>query len=233
MNKVGPFGKFFGLVFLIFAINWYGFVVLPWIDYGHLPPIQNGDDDTDISPFDAPGLAHQGEHIYAANGCVYCHTQQVRDANSGADIIRGWGTAADLSDPKAPAITRRTYPRDYIWQGQTFLGNSRDGADLSNVGARLKKASDLYAWLYHPETFDPHSSMPAYRFLFVTQKISGQPSVDALTLPPDEAPPAGFEVVPTADAKSLVAYLLSLDKGYHLKPDEAGIEYKPPTDNKS
>ena len=34
--------------------------------------------------------------------------------------------------------------------------------------------------------------------------------------------------VPTADAKSLVAYLLSLKKGYHLKPDEAGIPYVPP-----
>jgi cytochrome c oxidase cbb3-type subunit 2 len=229
MNKVGPFGKFFGFVLLIFLLNWYGFVVLPWIHYGHLPPIQNGDDDTDISPFDASGLAHQGEHIYAANGCVYCHTQQVRDPASGADIIRGWGTAAD-SDGKA--ITRRTYPRDYIWQGETFLGNSRDGADLSNAGARFK-AAQLYAWLYSPHTLDPHSSMPEYRFLFIKQRISGQPSADALVLPPEEAPPAGFEIVPTDDAKSLVAYLLSLDKGYHLKPDEAGVEYKPPTENKS
>ncbi len=67
--------------------------------------------------------------------------------------------------------------------------------------------------------------MPAYRYLFVTQKISGQPSNDALVLPAGIAPPAGFE--------SLVAYLLSLDKGYHLKPDEAGIPYVPPAENKS
>ena len=63
--------------------------------------------------------------------------------------------------------------------------------------------------------------MPAYRFLFVRQKISGQRSVDALDLAGDDAPPAGYEVVPTAEAKSLVAYLLSLQKGYHL-PDEKG-----------
>jgi cytochrome c oxidase cbb3-type subunit 2 len=230
MNKVGPFGKFFGLVLLIFGLNWYGFVVLPWIEYGHLPPIQNGDDDTDISPFNSSGAAHQGERVYAANGCVYCHTQQVRDPNSGADIIRGWGTGRDADGKE---VTRRSYPRDYIWQGQTFLGNSRDGADLSNVGARFRDAAQLYAWLYHPETLDPHSSMPAYRFLFITQKISGQPSDDALDLPPGLAAPAGFEIVPTAEAKSLVAYLLSLNKGYHLKPDEAGIPYTPPTENKS
>jgi cytochrome c oxidase cbb3-type subunit 2 len=73
--------------------------------------------------------------------------------------------------------------------------------------------------------------MPAYRFLFVTQKISGQPSQDALVLPDADAPPAGYEIIPTAQAKSLVAYLLSLKKGYHLKPDEAGIPYVPPSPN--
>jgi cytochrome c oxidase cbb3-type subunit 2 len=232
MNQVGPFGRFFGLILLIFAINWFGFVVMPWTHVGHLPPLQDAD-STDITPFDVSGAAHQGEQVYAANGCVYCHTQQVRDPNSGADIIRGWGTAKD-ADGKD--VTRRTYPRDYIWQGQTFLGTSRDGADLSNVGARLKTDADVYAWLYHPEIMDSHSSMPAYRFLFTTQKISGQPSDDALVLPADLAPPPGFEIVPTAAAKSLAAYLRSLDKGYHLKQDEAGDPfYRPPpaTENKS
>jgi cytochrome c oxidase cbb3-type subunit 2 len=229
MNNVGSFRTFLFLILLIFGFNWFAFVVLPWIHLGHLPPIQE-EGDTDITPFDVSGLAHAGEQVYAANGCVYCHTQQVRPPTSGADIIRGWGTAEDSDGKK---VTRRTYPRDYIWQGQTFLGNSRDGADLSNIGARISDPVKLYAWLYHPDTLDNHSSMPAYRFLFVTQKISGQPSVDALVLPPDEAPPAGFEVVPRPAAKSLVAYLLSLDKGYRLKPDEAGIPYVPPAANGS
>ena len=56
-------------------------------------------------------------------------------------------------------------------------------------------------------------------------------SEDALILPAAQAPPAGYEIVPTAQAKSLVAYLLSLKKGYHLKPDEAGIPYVPPSNN--
>jgi cytochrome c oxidase cbb3-type subunit II len=229
MNKMGSFRQFLGLLLLIFGLNWFAFVVLPWVHLGHLPPIQQ-EGDTDITPFDVSGLAHAGEHVYAANGCVYCHTQQVRPETSGADIIRGWGTAKDADGKE---VTRRTYPRDYIWQGQTFLGNSRDGADLSNVGARFTKAEQLYAWLYHPETFDPHSSMPAYRFLFETRRISGQPSADALALPAEYAPPTGFEIVPTSDAKALVAYLLSLDKGYHLKPDELGLPYVPPTEDKS
>ena len=223
------FRAFFGFLLGIFLFTWIALVVLPWMELGHLPPIQD-EGGTDITPWDSTGLAHKGERVYAANGCAYCHTQQVRPATSGSDIIRGWGTAEDDDGKK---ITRRSYPRDYIWQGQTFLGNSHEGSDLSNIGQRMSDAAKLYAYLYDSSTLNPHSSMPQYRFLFVTQKISGQVSTDALVLPESEAPPAGYEVVPSAEAKALVAYLLSLKKGYHLKPDEAGIPYVPPTATKS
>jgi cytochrome c oxidase cbb3-type subunit II len=225
MNILTNFRAFFGFLLGIFLFTWFALVVFPWLELGHLPPIQD-EGSTAITPWDVSGAAHAGERIYAANGCVYCHTQQVRAATSGADLIRGWGTAKD-DDGKE--VTRRTYPRDYIWQGQTFLGNSHDGADLSNVAARFPDAAKLYAYLYDPYILSAHSSMPEYRFLFVTQKISGQPSRDALVLTDADAPPAGYEIVPTAQAKALVAYLLSLKKGYHLKPDEAGIPYVPPS----
>ncbi|MEJ0000233.1 MAG: cbb3-type cytochrome c oxidase subunit II [Verrucomicrobiota bacterium] len=221
---LGDFRKFLRALLAIFLFTWVALVVFPWLELGHLPPIQL-EGDTDIVPFNVSGLAHAGEHVYAVNGCAYCHTQQVRPASSGADITRGWGTAKD-ADGKD--VTRRTYPRDYIWQGQTFLGNSRDGADLSNVGARWTDAAKLYAYLYHPEDLDPHSSMPAFKFLFITQKISGQPAADALVLPDGVGAPPGYEIVPSADAKALVAYLLSLKKGYHLPQDEAGVPYVPP-----
>jgi cytochrome c oxidase cbb3-type subunit 2 len=224
MNVIANFRAFFALLLAAFLFTWLGLVVFPWLELGHLPPIQE-EGSTDITPWDSSGAAHAGERVYAANGCAYCHTQQVRPASSGADMIRGWGTAKD-EDGKD--VTRRTYPRDYIWQGQVFLGNSREGADLSNVAQRFPAAAGLYRYLYDPYALDPHSSMPAYRFLFVTQKISGQASRDALVLSDADAPPAGYEIVPTARAKSLVAYLLSLKKGYHLKPDEAGIPYVPP-----
>jgi len=225
--NIPKFRNFFGLILVIFLFTWFGLVVFPWLEVGHLPPIQE-EGSTDITPWDSSGAAHAGEHVYAANGCAYCHTQQVRPASSGADIIRGWGTAKD-EDGKE--VIRRSYPRDYIWQGQVFLGNSRNGADLSNVAQRFPDAAGLYAYLYDPYVLNSHSSMPAFRFLFITRKISGQPSLDALVLPVKDAPPAGYEIVPTAQAKSLVAYLLSLKKGYHLKPDEAGIPYVPPSPN--
>jgi len=225
MNAGSNFRSFFGLLLVIFLFTWFGLVVFPWLELGHLAPIQE-EGSSDITPWDFSGEAHQGEHIYAADGCAYCHTQQVRPASSGADIIRGWGTAKD-ADGKD--VTRRTYPRDYIWQTQVFLGTSRDGADLSNVAQRFPDAAGLYRYLYDPYVLNPHSSMPAYKFLFVTRRITGQPSQDALLLPQADAAPAGFEIVPTAQAKSLVAYLLSLKKDYHLKPDEAGLQYVPPS----
>jgi cytochrome c oxidase cbb3-type subunit 2 len=54
--------------------------------------------------------------------------------------------------------------------------------------------------------------MPPYRFLFEKRKVDAahKPSPDALQLPPEFAPPPGFEIVPTPEARALVAYLLSL-----------------------
>jgi hypothetical protein len=52
--------------------------------------------------------------------------------------------------------------------------------------------------------------MPACRFLFEVRKTGAQPSPDALALKNEFAPPAGMEVVPTAEARQLAAYLLSL-----------------------
>jgi cytochrome c oxidase cbb3-type subunit 2 len=216
MNPIPSFRNFFVLILTIFVCTWFGLVVFPWLELGHLPPIQE-EGGTDITPWDASGAAHAGEHIYAANGCAYCHTQQVRPATSGADLIRGWGTAKD-EDGKD--VTRRTYPRDYIWQGQVFLGNSRIGADLSNLAARFKTSGELYRYLYDPSVLNPHSSMPSYRFLFTTRRVTGgAPAADALVFDERDRPAPGYEVLPTAEGQALVAYLLSLKKGYDL-PDE-------------
>lgn len=70
--------------------------------------------------------------------------------------------------------------------------------------------------------------MPSYANLFTVHKIEGQRSVDALELDGDFAPKAGYEVVPTADAKNLVAYLLSLRHDYPL-PEAGSVTNAPAT----
>jgi len=52
--------------------------------------------------------------------------------------------------------------------------------------------------------------------LFLVRKIQGQRSDEALDLTGADAPKEGYEVIPTVEAKNLVAYLLSLRHDYPL-----------------
>ena len=58
--------------------------------------------------------------------------------------------------------------------------------------------------------------MPAYKFLFEKERIGGQESADAVSLRGKEAPGEGWEIIPTYDAKCLVAYLMSLNQSHPL-----------------
>jgi cbb3-type cytochrome oxidase cytochrome c subunit len=116
---------------------------------------------------------------------------------TGADIARGWGS-------------RQSVAADYLYAAPVQLGNLRAGPDLSNIGVRAPDVNWHLQHLYAPGSLVPGSKMPAFRFLFRVQKVGLQPSPDALVLKPEFAPPAGFEVVPSAEAKQLAAYLASL-----------------------
>jgi cytochrome c oxidase cbb3-type subunit 2 len=71
--------------------------------------------------------------------------------------------------------------------------------------------------LYSPRSINVDSNMPSYRFLYQTRRISDAPSDDALKFTGSEAPREGWEIVPTYDAKCLVAYLMSLNQSHPLK----------------
>ena len=110
-------------IFGTFAFSWTGLMLIPNFQIGHLDPAVNQDDENDIYPVPKSGMADRGRKIYAANGCVYCHSQQVRADYAASDIERKWGT-------------RRSAPRDYIFERPAMLGKMRLGPDLSNVGKR-------------------------------------------------------------------------------------------------
>jgi cytochrome c oxidase cbb3-type subunit 2 len=59
--------------------------------------------------------------------------------------------------------------------------------------------------------------MPAYKFLYEKRRITGERSADALKLTGKDAPGDEWEIVPSYDAKCLVAYLMSLDQSHELK----------------
>jgi cbb3-type cytochrome oxidase cytochrome c subunit len=107
-------------IFGIFAFSWLGMTVVPNLQIGSLNP-QTDEDGGDVYPAPPSGMVLRGARVYAANGCVYCHSQQVRPEYGGSDIERKWGE-------------RRSAPRDYIFERIVFLGKMRIGPDLANVG---------------------------------------------------------------------------------------------------
>ncbi len=326
-------------IFGTFAFSWVGLTVIPNWQIGHLNP-QMEEDGTDVYPQPQSGMVTRGARVYAANGCIYCHSQQVRADYAADDIERKWGE-------------RRSAPRDYIFERPVFLGKMRMGQDIANIGARAPAEQEspppvgaatpaaspapqggapapsvapsgvgpspappnagspapaapspkttaspspagsppaaagspaaspgspapkapatpgpkappaspsppaaaaanatsggttsvssgtsaggapwpvqtsgeppMYsaAWhhvhLFSPRSINIDSDMPSYRFLYRARRISDAPSADALQLTGTDAPPEGWEVVPTFDAKCLVAYLMSLNQSHPLK----------------
>jgi cytochrome c oxidase cbb3-type subunit 2 len=256
---------------LTFSSSWLGLVLYPFWQLNNEQPYQK---DAADQPYPQPlaGPALAGQTVYVQNGCMYCHSQQVRSEKfgnwwedgvmrTGADIRRGWGA-------------RRTVSRDYIHDRPTMLGTMRTGPDVANVGTRYSAA-----W-HHNHNFNPRavnawSIMPSFAFLYTRQKVvAGQKSDRALTLgrewtvdpgyrwrpadrewnailaekgtaiqhaylatnpaPFDVNSPEGrrllldywlttpeedYQVVPTADADALVAYLLALRKAEHPLPE--------------
>ena len=131
------------------------------------------------------------EKIAAAGGKVEIHI-----AATGPDIARGWGM-------------RQSVGADYLYDNPVELGSLRAGPDLSNIGSR-EDANWQLQHLYAPQSVVKGSTMPPFRYLFEVRKNTGESSPEALKLPPEFAPPAGFEVVPTPEAVELAAYLVSL-----------------------
>src|SRR5438876_1382865 len=109
-------------IFGTFAFSWVGLILIPNLQIGHLDP-QMDEEGTDVYPAPKSGMADRGRKIYTANGCIYCHSQQVRADYAASDIDRKWGE-------------RRSAPRDYIFARPVLLGKMRMGPDLSNIGKR-------------------------------------------------------------------------------------------------
>src|SRR5881392_2526289 len=342
------------------AFSWLGLAYIPDLQIGHLDP-QSDEEGTDIYPMPKSGMAERGRRVYIANGCFYCHSEQVRADYAASDVDRPRDAA---SSPTAKWGDRRSAPRDYIFDRPVLLGKMRMGPDLANIGKAapaeeeaapaqpsptnpanpvppgasppVANASPLpanaaaqqnakpaaqpsappagpaasapatnasptpanataqqnvkpaaqpstapasaasppatnasptptnataqqnakppaqpptspapaappaqaapapspgaspsespapysAAWhhrhLYAPRSLNLDSNMPAYKFLYEKRRVGGEQSADAIKLRGEGAPGEGWEIVPTYDAKCLVAYLMSLNQSHPL-----------------
>jgi cytochrome c oxidase cbb3-type subunit II len=187
-----------------------------------------------------------GRDIYKRGGCLYCHSQQIRSEKFGnnADIQRGWGQRRTVSrdyiyDKPTMLGTMRTGP-DLSNVGYRY---SADWQHKHLYSSRMFKEYSVmpsFAWLYEKRKIVGQKSADAIEIPrrwtvkegreFVPSRsekreiIAKSGSKAEILSPEGEAivkqwlnePEPGIEIVPTSDAKALVAYLLSLDKRFEL-----------------
>ena len=100
-------------------------------------------------------LIEYGEHIYAIEGCWYCHTDQTRT------LIQDVVLNGSDSFPAPPSS-----PNEYIYQKITFPGTRRIGPDLSRVAVKRPSRDWHKAHFWAPKTASAGSIMPAFRHFF-------------------------------------------------------------------
>src|SRR3954447_19508488 len=177
-------------IFGTFAFSWAGLILIPNAQIGHLEP-QMDEEGGDVYPAPRSGMAERGRKVYVANGCYYCHSQQVRPDYAASDIDRKWGE-------------RRSAPRDYIFDRPVLLGKMRMGPDLANIGKRAP-ADDVNAPApdaTKTTTGAPGAAAPAGAPAPADAKPAGSPIAAPAAAPAAaSAPPApGASVAPAAAA---------------------------------
>lgn len=145
--------------------------------------------------------AVKGKAIFVANGCVACHTQQVRNV----EMDKVWGkrpsVAADYAGSHRTDVWRNT---------ATLMGTERTGPDLTNIGLRQPSADWQLTHLYNPRILVAASVMPAYPWLFTTRTTLQKGDVTVNV--PAGYVSSGEKVVATREALQLVAYLNTLQQ---------------------
>ena len=144
--------------------------------------------------------AIQGKALFISNGCVACHTQQVRHI----DMDKVWGDrpsiAADYADNHRTDFWRNT---------ATLMGTERTGPDLTNVGVRQPSMEWNLTHLYNPRILVKESIMPAYPWLFEIKNKLGKGDVKVSVTDEFMRGKQGV-VIAKKEALQLVAYLQSL-----------------------
>jgi cytochrome c oxidase cbb3-type subunit II len=208
--------KLFTTAFLFFA----GLTILVAI----IPALNNQKNNAalpDTIPLSDDAI--KGKAIYVANGCVGCHTQQVRNV----EMDKIWGARPSIAADYA------SNHRTDIWRNTaTLMGTERTGPDLTNIGLRQPSIDWHLTHLYNPRIVVAASIMPAYPWLFEIKKETTKADA-VVTVPAEYFNSEDGKVVATKEALQLVAYLQSL-KQTKLPDGNVSPEflYKSVTENK-
>ena len=141
-----------------------------------------------------------GKMVYIENGCVACHTQQVRNVEMDNVFGSRPSVAADF------AINRRT---DFWRNTANLMGTQRTGPDLTSIGERQPSIDWHLIHLYQPRAAVAESIMPAYPWLFQEKTYLEKGDVE-VKIPEKFLPDKSKKIVATRKGLQLVTYLLSL-----------------------
>ncbi|CAN5744283.1 cbb3-type cytochrome c oxidase subunit II [soil metagenome] len=166
-----------------------------------LPAFYNQKNNAPLSDTEAlSGNALAGKAIYVANGCVACHTQQVRNV----DMDKMWGER-----PGIAADYANLHRTDFWRNTATVMGTERTGPDLTNIGTRQPGIAWHMVHLYNPRIVVKESIMPAYPWLFEVKKSPSKTDV-VVNVPAEYLNGQEGKMVATKEAMQLVAYLQTL-----------------------
>jgi cytochrome c oxidase cbb3-type subunit II len=155
-----------------------------------------------------------GKKVFISEGCVGCHSQQVRNV----DMDKMWGERPNIAADYA-GITRTSF-----WQNTaTLMGTERTGPDLTNIGVRQSSMDWHLLHLYNPRSVESRSVMAAYPWLFEIKEIPNPADV-VVNVPAEFMQGKTGKVVATEKALQLVAYLQSL-KQVELPDGTASPEF--------
>lgn len=165
--------------------------------------------------------AIEGKALFISNGCVACHTQQVRNI----DMDKVWGDRPSLAADYADI--HRT---DFLRNTATLMGTERTGPDLTNIGNRQPSRDWNLVHLFNPRTVVKESIMPAYPWLFEITKKPSKSDI-LVNVPAEYLRSADDKVIATKDAMALIAYLQSL-KQTKLPDGTPNLEFLYQRENK-
>jgi cytochrome c oxidase cbb3-type subunit 2 len=166
-----------------------------------MPAINNQENNAPLPGYEPLSQeAYLGKKSFIANGCVACHTQQVRNV----DMDNVWG-----SRPGIPADYAGISRIDFWTNTATLMGTERTGPDLTNIGLRQPSLAWNLLHIYQPRAVVEKSIMPAYPWLFEMKNELGEKDVEVV-VPDAYRKGISGRIVATQEALQLVAYLQSL-----------------------
>jgi len=168
-----------------------------------IPAIYNQDNNAPLPGAEQlSGDALKGKALYVANGCVGCHTQQVRNI----DMDKVWGGRPSIAADYA------AYHRTDFWRNTaTLMGTERTGPDLTNIGSRQPSIDWQLLHLYQPRAVVKQSIMPGYQWMFEYKEKPAK-SDKVVNVPEEYMKGRKGKIVAGPEAIQLVAYLLTLEQ---------------------